>query len=440
MFLKASRAACLKNGEMEEMIQKIREGMKAHFFLLFLLGINAYMLMNCFVGDLWLDVSRLVRYPIKLLIFLFIATVLGFGVKMLPSRQVQNQEPSSSGRETGMDLVRMVAALFVIAVHHVYFDGYYQEPLNHLSAYVATFIRWLFFCCVALYFTISGYFLRKRKPTMDHYKKLWKIIRAYIIVCVIIRLREGCVSIREWVDTFHDIVTFRFSGFLSQYVWLFLLIPFINMAWERLNKKERQVLLIISICMTSLYPNITFFIPAIFLQTYPITYYLLGAYIAEYRPKGNKKVLLAALLVWLFSISVGTIQHANGGVFDWSYLNATGHGYEMFPNFMVTMLVFLLCYDCGIPQKCISKFLAAVSRNSFEIFMFSCIMDGIVFRTLQRVDGLSFERKLLLLPVTVFSSFFLSLGASLLLNGILKRWDCKKKSLMAKRRTRNEVG
>lgn len=359
---------------------------------------------------------------LKIMIFLCLAALLFWMCYLFnPISQIaQKQDGLATGRETGMDLVRTFAALFVISVHHVLHYGYYQEPLNHFGAYFATFVRWLFFSCVALFFTISGYFLRRRKLSISHYLKLWRVIRAYIIISTITMIVDSRSFHLRWEELFNGIITYQYSGFMSQYVWLYCLIPFLNITWNNLTQRGHQVLIIVSICATSMYPNVKLFIPSLFLQTYPVTFYFIGAYIAEYKTAGNKRVLLTGLLLWLMCMSIGTIKYAAGGVFNWSFLAISGLGYEMFPNVVITILVFLLLYNCNVRWKWLQVLIKQISMLSFEIYMFSGIMDNIIFSIFRKYAEGTFTQQFIWLPVTAVLSLLLSLCASILLDKILK--------------------
>jgi len=350
---------------MGDVMNKLHTNVKSNIFSIFFAVLSAVFLTIC-VSDAVISVvsqsnALLIKYLVKLFVFLCFAALLFWILhwhNIFPSRKPE-QNSMVDGRETGMDLVRTIAALFVISVHHVRSLDYYQETLNHFGAYFATYMRWLFFCCVAMYFTISGYFLRKRELSESHYLKFWRILRAYILICVIVQIAKARILHIDWTGLGNGIFTYAYSGFMSQYVWLYCLIPFLNIIWNNLTRHKRQILIIICICVTSLYPSVKLFVPMRFLETYPITYYFIGAYIAEYKPLVNKKILCTGIVFWLLCISIGTIQNAAGGTFNWMYLNTSGLGYEIFPNVMITILVFLLLYNCSVRwgwlQKCVCQ-------------------------------------------------------------------------------------
>ena len=88
-------------------------------------------------------------------------------------------------RLPGLDLVRSVAALFVVSVHFFFNCGYYSTPLNDKVTFMMTAARWLFLCCVPLYMMLTGYFQCNKEPDRKHYASLIPVFVAYIAISTI---------------------------------------------------------------------------------------------------------------------------------------------------------------------------------------------------------------------------------------------------------------
>lgn len=411
----------------KRLLSRIRE----RPLLYFMVTVSAYFLTVCLADALriWLRIGEALKPVISIVLFCLLLSVL---VSLLPYIEVSGKghlavahAHGGKVREPGMDLVRLIAGVFVIAIHQLNRIGYYEQPLDSITLYAATLLRWLFFCCVALFFSISGYFMKKRRLTIQHYIKLGDVFLSYVVIVWIIFCAEGSVtSVADTPVLWEQIINYQASGFLSQYVCLYLLIPFLNIIWSNLSKQGHQVLIVVFLFLTSLNPGFHFFAPAIFLEVYPLTFYFLGAYISEYKPKINRSYLLAGLAVWLLSMTIGSIIFADGDVFKWEYLTTSGLGYQMFPNVIITLLVFLLFYDFPVRGKWSTKLLSAASDVSFEIYLFSLLMDGIVVSILvSHVQG-TFVELFAFMPLTITVSYFMSLGAALLLKMIIRR--CKR--------------
>lgn len=121
------------------------------------------------------------------------------------------------------------------------------------------------------------------------------------------------------------------------YIGLFLLAPFLNLAYGKLkNKKQKQVLLVTAVFLTiipSLFNIFNFgsldwwtnptssdefqkLVPSWWQGFYPVAYYFVGCYIREYGLKMKTRTMLV-LFVFHFSysahliISEATTQHSN---------------------------------------------------------------------------------------------------------------------------------
>lgn len=315
----------------------------------------------------------------------------------------------NSGRLSGLDLVRVYAVLSVISVHGLIACKYYTIDLKGEIAFFTTVLRWALFPCVVLFFLLSGFFLIKKELSRKYYTRIIPLFFAYIFITFLVAFIPNVMngtdfSFSLWLK---QLIVYDYSGFFSQYVCLFLLIPFLNICWRALDTKGKQILCITCVAITGLAPGFQVFVPRIFLEMYPITYYFIGAYISEFRPKLKKKSYgLALLMFWLVSTAAASISFTNGGAFSWSFLSISGVGYQMFPNIVISVLIFLLLYDVEIRNDFINGLFRKVSTLSFEIYLFSMLTDALLWPILQK--GRGFYEMIWWYPVMCLSSFALS--------------------------------
>lgn len=224
-------------------------------------------------------------------------------------------------------------------------------------------------------------------------------------------------NISQW---WRNATLYKYSGFLSQYVWLCLLIPFLNVCWNGLKDYDKQILCITCIVITELSPSIKAFIPQLFLETYPVTFFFLGAYIAETKPCFHKERLGMFLSAWLLTLTAASISFCKGGKFPWDFQVSSGIGYQAFSNLMVATLLFLLMYDIEIHNKSVKRVLAGFSALSFEIYLFGQLTDSILWGNAQKWS-LDFQQLIKIYPLVCT----LSLVFSFLLGWLYKL--CAKK-------------
>lgn len=361
--------------------------------------------LKCFSKNLWaLNAIKVLAIAVVFCLWLCV-------IKRSSDSIVLGRKPAeeNSGRLSGLDLVRVYAVLSVISVHGLLFCQYYTIELKGEIAFFTTVLRWALFPCVALFFMLSGFFMIKKELSRKYYAKIIPLFVAYIFITFVWQFTLSIIkgadfSVIVWLKQMSE---YEYSSFFSQYVCLFLLIPFLNICWRALDPKGKQILCVICAAITGLAPGFQVFIPRIFLEMYPITYYLIGAYISEFRPTLKKKSYgLALLMFWLVSTAAASISFTNGGAFSWNFLSTPGLGYQMFPNIVISVLIFLLLYDVEIRNGFIRGFLRKVSTLSFEIYLFSLLTDALLWPILQK--GRGFYEMIWWYPVMCLSSFALS--------------------------------
>lgn len=324
------------------------------------------------------------------------------------SQQTQPPEEEEHARQTGPDLVRVYAVCAVILIHGLLNCRYYSNPMAGETMFLFTVLRWALFPCVVLFFMLSGFFLRHKKLTLRWYGRLFGLGITYFAVTFAASVVENRgIHIKAWLS---KAILYNYSAFFGQYIWLCLLIPFLNTCWNGLTDTGKQILCVTCVGLTSLAPSFRAMIPQIVLETYPVTFYFLGAYIADRKPKCNKKRLSICLAVWLLAVSAASFVFSRGEAFSWQFQAASGIGYQMFSNVVIATLIFLLLYDVKIRSKGVKKALAAISALSFEIYLFGLVSDNVWLFALRRTQ--EFCRLARVYPVMCVLSFLLSLSAA----------------------------
>lgn len=266
------------------------------------------------------------------------ATKKGFRKKMQKERNIN------------LDIIRSVALLSVICVHFPLYIGFYDQPLIDISNYIISFLITVCKVCVPLFLLLTGYLKSGCSLTKKYYHGIVKIYRAYVLaslVCVVYRKMR---QIRGLSYAIADILGFsasNYAWYIAMYIGLFLLIPFLNLAYHNLDTKRNKQLLIMSCLICTAAPsvfNIWSFgklIPDFWLSFYPITYYFIGAYLKDYPVKIAP---LKAGLMFLICTSVFTalnIWFSYPGSFitgvwnEWGSLQAT----------VDAVLLFILLYN-----------------------------------------------------------------------------------------------
>ena len=342
-------------------------------------------------------------------------------------------------RIAGLDLVRVVAAFFVISVHFYLNCGYYNIQLVGVQAFVMTYGRWLFLTCVPLYMLLTGYFKLNKTFGKEHYKSLIPILVAYVIISVLKVMAANHIygSVYTVEDTIRSLLNYQMAWYVGMYLSLMLLIPFLNAMWHALTgKRQKQVLIISLVFISTLYPLVKYVAPSYWQMLYPFVYYFAGAYIREYQPKIKKWLGVLILLVVVFLEALGSFLDSNGSNFKWTFLGSVDNGYNAFSVVVCAVIIFLCLYDVQIHTKWIQKILMGISKVSLEIYLFAGISDAYVYYFAKQYipEGEAFLPYFLPL---VLASFVGAVVASLiyrkiydLVAGVVKKKTSEKKELL----------
>lgn len=328
-------------------------------------------------------------------------------------------------RQMGLDVVRVLASLCVVAVHFYLNCNYYQTPLQGLKMFVMTCGRWLFMICVPLFMMLTGYLKCHKTFSKSHYFSLIPILLSYIIIAVI-KVIISNVYYGEGFYTFQSalkaIATYQIAWYVGMYVGLVLLIPIFNKLIGALFEKEFKWTVISLAVVACAFPIVQYVIPSYWQMIYPLAYYFVGAYIREYQPKVNKG--LCALAIVLMTLANGAISYfaAGGEFFRTDVLAAVDSGYSVITVFIATVAAFLMFYDSCMNAKSesfICRLFATVSSASLEIYLFTGVFDVVIFSYLKQSYTMASEFFWLFF-ITVPLNFICSAVCGVIVNKLVR--------------------
>ena len=139
-------------------------------------------------------------------------------------------------RASGIELLRIIAILGVIILHY---NGNYAlslVPSGSTKGYLLQGLEALFICAVNLFVLISGYFLCASNQRRS-VKVLELVVQAVLIG--LLRYLIACGLGREAWSIKEAIHALRPNNyFLTYYVLLYLLSPYLNVCLDRLTNKK----------------------------------------------------------------------------------------------------------------------------------------------------------------------------------------------------------
>lgn len=328
-------------------------------------------------------------------------------------------------RQPGLDLVRATAIFFVIVLHGITMRGALDAAMLSPVWCVKVFVRYLALSAVPLFLMLSGYLQAGKRPTKAYYRGILPLYLSYFMIaalCMAARIYRTDPLPSVWT-ALYKILDFSADGYawyFEMYIGLFLLIPFLNLAYAHIPTRTGKRLLLASLVFLTLMPEtlVSFapyygggslnlrILPDFFESLYPIAFYFVGSYVGEYRPRlcTWQRLLFVPLSVVLpTALCIGFT--AARGEYAWYMMN----GFSTLTVLGTATAVFLTLYDLPVRTKAVRCAAAAVSHCTFEMYLISYLWDQLLYNRLS-----------LPLSVTVLLVFAASFCTAWLLRLVLR--------------------
>lgn len=283
-------------------------------------------------------------------------------------------------RISGIDILKIIASFFVILLHtqvrSIDFNALKVEPT---SKFIMTlFVRYTVMSSIGIFLMITGYFQYKKKFTKSHYIKLIPIILTYLIISVIgeIILSNNGYSDRTFWKATEAVLDFTADGYawyVEMFVGLYLIIPFINLAYNGLESRRNKKFFIFILLLLTVLPTVSetfiknMILSDYWLICYPVAFYAIGAYINEYKIKLNSFFLffigfifiaLTVFLQFIFNI-------------DGKYSPFVMHGFNCLTSLVVSLTLFLIFYYRDVKNRVLKTILKKTAECSLGIYLIS---------------------------------------------------------------------
>lgn len=325
-------------------------------------------------------------------------------------------------RIINIDLVKTVAVISVISVHFFANTGFYDKSITGIDTYLMVFFRTLFMICVPLFMITTGYLMKNKKISKKYYIGIFRVLITYLLIALMyifyhcFYLKEASFSIKYIISS---ILRFDigYRWYIEMYIGMFLIIPFINLIYNNLNTKKQKHELILTMLILTALPGLLnakySLIADWWINLYPITYYFIGCYINEYKPKIGKFKNILILLITLIISTFTNLILSNGTTFVRDVHNDWGSIF----NVLTSVLTFILIINLNLDNvnKNLSKLITKISELSLGMYLASSIVDNyIYFNVLDKFSSCNFITYIIKVPIVVILSLVIALFVNLL--------------------------
>ncbi|MDR0889768.1 MAG: acyltransferase family protein [Oscillospiraceae bacterium] len=360
-------------------------------------------------------------------------------------------------RNINLDVIRCFAIVLVICLHFFFNGGYYKQIMHGEKLMLMATMRTFTSNCIPLFLMLTGYLMADKKVTLRSYPaRAAKIFIPYVLITVFmivvskVWLQTSLTKLDFWAALRNILVYEQYSWYVSMYLGLLLLIPFLNKWWSALSSKKEETLFIAVLLVIGTLPSLLNYFDLTFAHgwktlllsedyttlmpgwwesgtsLYPLTYFFIGAYIKKHFQPGSirKRYLLLVLALCVPLFGLHNFYRSYGKTFVWGRWTAYGAYQCVIMSIPLFLLLLSIRFE-RLPALCKSA-IARMSSLAYGTFIASWIVDKFVYSWVKTNTSYLPDRYWIAVPIVlaVFAgSMFISLAADLLYKGIVYLWN-----------------
>ena len=309
-----------------------------------------------------------------------------------------------------LELIRAVALVFILFSHFFDHTGLYEGAVMLPVKISAISLRMVVGQCVTLFMMLTGYLCCEKKLSARYYLGIVKIYGIYLICSVMTLAFDVLVMHQQYglqyiVGSIINFYACPYAWYMLMYLGLFLMIPFLNLAFNGLSGKKQHLALLATVFYLSVMPSLmnSFFqLHSIWWKNLsPILYYFTGAYLRRYKPELSFRKALGLLVVILAAfVSFDLLHYGTGG--EWIITVSYNDHYQAY---FVSLCLFFLLNSIraeNLPGW-LRKGISVVSTLSLAAYLLSGISDNLIYPVFKSLVPDQNMQLLWLLPVAGLS-------------------------------------
>ena len=339
-----------------------------------------------------------------------------------------NVQNNVKAREANMELLRIVAMLMVITLHCVGRGLLLSNPvISNVNLLLIQFLDSFSLTANSLFILLTGYYYIGKKFNLRKILSLWGKTLFY---CILIFTIYSILNLKtNFLNSFFPV----FSGaywFITSYIALYFIMPFLNIAINKFSQKQCKFLIIFLVILMGVIRII--FNPAdLFNSTFMhmIVIYIIGAYIKKYvKIEPNKQYFIKYVLVAIiFTVAItilNVLVHIIPKTLDvWIIIANILSYFRNFINIILVymaILLFMKFKTINIKSNKLSKLILYISPSVFSIYI---IHDNVHLRDMiwQKFSFINLANSWLMIPYIILAIlivFTVCLAIDLIRRGI----------------------
>lgn len=208
-------------------------------------------------------------------------------------------------RQLNFEILRIVAMLMIVGLHYLGKGGALTPVKQEftVNSYIAWIVEAFCYVSVNIYVLISGYFGSGSTFSLRKIARLWTQVLFYSVILGLLMVTVTgnwrYMDVYTMFGYLFPIVTDHY-WFATAYIILYIMMPFLNAGFERLDQKSIKAILLLLLAFLSVAKSVLPMNLPLDRAGYDILWfvclYLTGAYIREYRISFLKRRLHGLVL------------------------------------------------------------------------------------------------------------------------------------------------
>lgn len=287
-------------------------------------------------------------------------------------------------RNSNIELLRIIAMLSIVACHYVVNSTVVQlfDPV-HPTVNQIFLQLWGMWgkTAINVFVLITGYFMCENHLTAKRYLKLlFEIVfYSWVMWFVLAFMGYETLTLKGALDRLilRYLISKQNGGFLPGFMWMYLMIPFMNVYLKAESKRNLYMfvgllLLMFTICGTFLAAHVYHHV------FWYVTLYFVGAIIRKYPLNWMEHnsvcvplLIGGILLAWTSVLMLDYLTVWRGHPI-WNPYSFVEDSHKLFA-FLVALFAFLTFKNWHLPQ---SRFINTVASTTFGVFLIHTATDG----------------------------------------------------------------
>ncbi len=281
-------------------------------------------------------------------------------------------------RDANLDLLRIFSMLLIIFLHSIDHSGV-MEQAEFSASWMYIYVRFTYALtqvCVNCYVLLSGYYLVKSKFKLQKLAALWIETVFYSLAFRLVFIFAGleAFSPASLLSCFVPFLTGRY-WFITIYVGMYLLSPFLNLCINAMNKKQHFTLIVLLVALFSVWSSLHPSMAGMnsgggWGLAWFVVLYIIAAWFRLYYTPNNKYFLkLSAFILIPLVIALGQFAAKHLGIGIIQTVLSFWFKYNSAPVVVMTLCLFVAFLNIRISNGVLTKIICTVSPLTFGVYL-----------------------------------------------------------------------